>query len=425
MLVFFIIIASTERSGHSSFMGKFLTCLCSTMAFMVMRQAKKGSKSMKSRVVLLSCDSYDEDKVYEKIKTGLSLLGGADRFIKKDEKILLKLNLVRGAAVERAVTTHPSVAIAVARILSEEGFKDIGAGDSSGFGSSVKIMEELGLKKPFDKYNVKLREFKSGQRVSYPQGIHAKEFVIAQDVLDADAIISLPKLKTHALEHITGAVKNQYGCVFGLNKAKGHTVYPSQESFAKMLIDLDKYVKPRLYIADGITAMEGNGPTSGEPVAMNLILMSDDPVALDSVFCSLIYLPPENVPTNVFGKQMGLGTYLEDEIEIITQDGIVPLKEIVEKYGKPDFDVIRKKHVSKGIMGLVTGLRRFKARPRIDEKLCRKCGICTEVCPVEGKAVKFKNGRSKPPVYDYKKCIRCFCCQEMCPHKAIYVKGKR
>ena len=53
---------------------------------------------------------------------------------------------------------------------------------------------------------------------------------------------------------------------------------------------------------------------------------------------------------------------------------------------------------------------------------CKKCGICVEACPVEGKALQFKNGRRKPPVYNYHECIRCFCCQEMCPHKAIQVK---
>lgn len=87
------------------------------------------------------------------------------------------------------------------------------------------------------------------------------------------------------------------------NKAIGHTKYPSADSFARMLIDLNQYVKPRLYIMDGITAMEGNGPGSGDPVAMNLILMSTDPVALDSVFARLVYLKPEMVPTNYHGRR--------------------------------------------------------------------------------------------------------------------------
>ena len=64
----------------------------------------------------------------------------------------------------------------------------------------------------------------------------------------------------------------------------------------------------------------------------------------------------------------------------------------------------------------------FQKKPYIDEKLCVRCGICVESCPVDGKAVRFANGKTQVPVYDYRKCIRCFCCQEMCPRKAIKVK---
>lgn len=385
---------------------------------------KKQGEMMKSKVAFLYCDTYDEKIVYEKITKGFELLGGVSDFFGEEEKILMKLNLVRGAAPERAVTTHPAVAADVARILFDNGYKNLSAGDSSGFGSSVKIMEDLGLKDTYEKYGVKMADFKESKKVSYPEGVHAKEFILAEDVLEADALISICKMKTHALEYITGAVKNQYGCIQGLNKAKGHTVYTSQESFARMLIDLNKCVKPRFYIMDGITAMEGNGPTSGDPVAMNVLMLSTDPVAIDSIFCSLINLPPENAPTNLFGMQMSLGTYLEDEIEIITEEGVKPLAEIVSKYGKPDFNVIRTRHTSSGLMSLLTKLNAFKRRPKINKDVCRKCGVCVEACPVEGKAITFKNGRNNPPVYDYKKCIKCFCCQEMCPHKAIYVKGR-
>ena len=59
----------------------------------------------------------------------------------------------------------------------------------------------------------------------------------------------------------------------------------------------------------------------------------------------------------------------------------------------------------------------------IDPKLCVKCGVCVDSCPVEGKAVQFKDGNKKnPPEYAYDKCIRCYCCQELCPYKAISVK---
>ena len=386
---------------------------------------QKERKRLKSTVALVPCGSYEPEKVYQALREGLELIGGIGKYIRKDEKVLLKLNLVREADADRAVTTHPAVAEMLARILSEEDYSDVSAGDSGSFGSSIKSMERLGMREELKKYGCRMAAFDEAVRTEYPEGIHAKEFMLAQDVIEADAIVSVCKMKTHALEHITGAVKNQYGCVQGKHKAAGHTRYPSAESMARMIVDLNLLVRPRLYVMDGIVAMEGNGPTSGDPVPMKILLFSTDPVALDSVFARLVYLDPEAVPTEVAGAQMGLGTWKEEEIVLLTPDGAVSMEEAVQKYGRPDFRVIRKKGKAEGIMNTVTILRFLKPGPRIDADKCRKCGVCVESCPVEGKALTFSKGRNHPPVYNYRKCIRCFCCQEMCPHKAIYVRGRR
>ena len=378
---------------------------------------------MKSKVVLVPCASYEEEQVYEKLKKGLELLGGLSSVAEKEEKILMKLNLVRSAPPERAVTTHPAVAAALARLLHEEGFARVTAGDSCGFGSPVRIMRELGMAEAFDKYGVAMGEFREAVPVTFPEGIHAREFMAAREVCEADAIISVSKMKTHALEHITGAVKNQYGCVQGFHKARGHTLYPSPESFARMLVDLNRWAAPRLYIMDGIMAMEGNGPTSGDPVPMNVLLLSKDPVALDSVFSHLVYLNPELVPTNVCGAQMGLGFWQEDRIELVTPEGELSLEGAAARYGNPGFRVSRKREKVRGWMGAAGIFRFLQKKPKIIPERCRKCGVCVDSCPVEGKALSFANGRNQPPVYNYKKCIRCFCCQEMCPHKAIRVRG--
>ena len=386
---------------------------------------QKERKRLKSTVALVPCGSYEPEMVYQALREGLELIGGIGKYIRKDEKVLLKLNLVREADADRAVTTHPAVAEMLARILSEEDYSDVSAGDSGGFGSSIKSMERLGMREELKKYGCRMAAFDEAVRTEYPEGIHAKEFMLAQDVIEADAIVSVCKMKTHALEHITGAVKNQYGCVQGKHKAAGHTRYPSAESMARMIVDLNLLVRPRLYVMDGIVAMEGNGPTSGDPVPMKILLFSTDPVALDSVFARLVYLDPEAVPTEVAGAQMGLGTWKEEEIVLLTPDGAVSMEEAVQKYGRPDFRVIRKKGKAEGIMNTVTILRFLKPGPRIDADKCRKCGVCVESCPVEGKALTFSKGRNHPPVYNYRKCIRCFCCQEMCPHKAISVRGRR
>ena len=377
---------------------------------------------MKSKVVLLPCGEYDEEKVYTLLKQGLYLVGGVEALIPKDAKILLKPNLLKRAEVEKAVITHPVVVGAFARILRENGYEQIVLADSCGHGTTQAVIRGTGMYTYLEKYQIPAIDYSEGIKVDYPQGIQAKEFILPKELLEQNCVISLSKMKTHALERITGAVKNSYGFVYGFHKAKGHTQYPSADSFARMLIDLNKCVAPKLYVMDGIVAMEGNGPGSGDPVQMNVMLMSTDPVALDSVFSRLVYLKPEMVPTNYHGEKMGLGTWKEEGITLLTPDGEISMSEAVKRYGNPQFNVDRTE-VRKNIWTRMAGaLNIFQKKPYIENDKCVHCGICVQSCPVPGKAVDFRKGKDKPPVYDYKKCIRCFCCQEMCPKKAIKVK---
>ena len=377
---------------------------------------------MKSKVILLPCGEYDEEKVYTLLKQGLYLVGGVEALIPKDAKILLKPNLLKRAEVEKAVITHPVVVGAFARILRENGYEQIVLADSCGHGTTQAVIRGTGMDTYLEKYQIPAIDYSEGIKVDYPQGIQAKEFILPKELLEQNCVISLSKMKTHALERITGAVKNSYGFVYGFHKAKGHTQYPSADSFARMLIDLNKCVAPKLYVMDGIAAMEGNGPGSGDPVQMNVMLMSTDPVALDSVFSRLVYLKPEMVPTNYHGEKMGLGTWKEEEITLLTPDGEISMSEAVKRYGNPQFNVDRTE-VRKNIWTRMAGaLNIFRKKPYIENDKCVHCGICVQSCPVPGKAIDFRKGKDKPPVYDYKKCIRCFCCQEMCPKKAIKVK---
>ena len=377
---------------------------------------------VKSKVVLLPCWEYDEEKIHMLLKQGLDFLGGVETLIPKDAKILLKPNLLKKAEVEKAVITHPVVVGAFAGILRENGYENIVLADSCGHGTTQAVIRGTGMDTYLEKYHIPAVDYSEGVKTAYPQGVQAKEFILPKELLEQDCVISLSKMKTHALERITGAVKNSYGFVYGFHKAKGHTQYPSADSFARMLIDLNKCVAPKLYVMDGIVAMEGNGPGSGDPVPMNVLLMSTDPVALDSVFSRLVYLKPEMVPTNYHGEKMGLGTWKEEEITLLTPDGEISMAEAVKKYGNPDFNVDRTE-VRKNIWTRMAGaLNIFQKKPYIEADKCVRCGICVQSCPVSGKAVDFRKGKDKPPVYDYKKCIRCFCCQEMCPKKAIKVK---
>lgn len=392
----------------------------------------------KSKVVVLPCETYEEERIYQLMKNGLEELGGVESLIHKEEKILLKPNLLKKAEVEKAVITHPVIVGAFARILREKGYENIVLADSCGHGTTKQVIQGTGMDTYLEKYRIPAIDYTKGVRVENPDGIQAKDFILPKELLEADCVISLSKMKTHALERITGAVKNSYGFIYGKNKAIGHTKYPSADSFARMLIDLNQYVKPRLYIMDGITAMEGNGPGAGDPVAMNVILMSTDPVALDSVFARLVYLKPEMVPTNYHGEKMGLGNCKEENVEIVVagrenpttadrrdvekQCRTISMEDLLDKYGNPNFNVDRTQLRNNVWTRLAKALNIFQKKPYIEADKCVSCGICVNSCPVPGKAVDFRNGRKHPPVYDYKKCIRCFCCQEMCPKKAIKVK---
>ncbi len=398
---------------------------------------KRATGKEKSKVVIVPCDSYDEETVYRAMQQGIDQLGGIRQFVRPEEKILVKPNFLSAALPERAVTTHPAVIKAMLRILSECGCEHVTYGDSPGHGSGEGAAGKLGLDEG-NVYGAKFADMDHEVTVSFPEGAAAKEFYFCRGVAEADAVISLCKMKTHALERITGAVKNVYGFVCGYRKAAGHVKYPNASIFARMLADIHRCVKPRLHIMDGIVAMEGNGPGSGDPTPMKVLLFSADPVALDTVFCHMVHLDPELVPTNTQGEALGIGTYHIENMEMIVsetvglhagqKDGqsshIISLRELQERFGNPNFDVDRKgtkKTFLSRYAEIMTSLTR---RPRIQKDLCVKCGVCVSHCPVPGKALDFRNGKDQPPVYDYRKCIRCYCCQEMCPKHAI-TAGKR
>lgn len=370
---------------------------------------------IKSKVAVIRCENYDEAAVYESVKKGMLLLGGLSSFVKKSDKVLVKPNLLASSRPSENVSPHPSVFNAVLKMLVEEGI-DTAYGDSPAFENQVSVLKKAGLYDIAKRYPVNPGNFEKGVRVEFPEGRFIKEFDIALAVKEADSIISLCKMKTHGLATITGAVKNQFGCIYGTNKAAFHVKIPNAANFSRMLVDINLYIRPKLYIMDGISAMEGNGPRGGDPVNMNCIIISNDPVALDSTFCRMIDLKPEYVATNFYGKEAGLGTYLPEEIEFY---GDPPESFINRNFKVSRKPVERRNQTSRSgfLMNLII------PRPVIDELKCTKCGTCVNICPVEGKALNFKDeNKSLPPVYNYNKCIRCYCCQETCPYKAITVE---
>ena len=363
-------------------------------------------------VVLIGCETYDYNAVKKAVEKGIHLLGGPERFAHKGERILLKPNLLVPSRPERCVTTHPTVFKAVAEVLLTTG-AILSYGDSPSLGSTARAAKNSGLMDAAEPLNMALADFKTGKEVYFEDGRQNRHFVIAKGVLECDGIVSLPKLKTHGLTRITGCVKNQFGCVPGFLKGEYHVKVPDATDFARMLVDLNRFVKPRLYIMDGICGMDGNGPRSGSLKKMKVLLFSADPIALDATVCRLIDLNPEYVPTTVLGKECGMGTYLEQEIELVGDD--------LDEFRDRTFDVVRAPvtpYTMKGIKRFAKN--RLVSKPYIVEDKCSRCGTCITMCPANPKAVNWVDGdTSRVPVHSYANCIRCYCCQEVCPEGAI------
>lgn len=404
-------------------------------------------KDKKSLVALVRCSSYKRDEVEKAVAKAIELLGGFDAImpeLNKDAEVLLKPNLLAKADPEKAVTTHPEVFRAVGKALQEAGYNNLKFGDSPGnpMFSVEKTADSCGLLAPAKELGIKLGNFEEGIEIDFPEGRTSKKFVVCKEVAKVcglgpyaakaeigahgnGGIINICKMKTHALERITGAVKNTFGCVQGVNKTAAHATYANAEHFARMLTDLNRLVVPKLHIMDGIVAMEGNGPGSGDPVSMNVIIASKDPVAVDACFCHLVDLNTEYVPTNVAGEMAGIGTRKHEEIDVVlagvpmVKDGtVMELDEVGIKYGNEKFNVPRSADHRGNfrIMHFLGGM--LEKKPVVDESKCISCGICVEACPVEGKAINL----TPKATYNYSKCIKCYCCQEMCPEKAITVK---
>ncbi len=365
----------------------------------------------RSTVALVGCETYDPRLVYDALKRGVELLGGYERFVRHGERILLKPNLLAGEPPERAVTTHPAVLAGCARLLREAG-AEVEFGDSPGMENAIRAARQAGLLEAGVRSGAQFVEFSTSHDLDNPGGNTVSSFPVARPVLACDGVVSLPKMKTHQLTRITGAVKNTFGCIPGKRKALYHVQFLDIADFSELLVELSKQVRPRLHVMDGIVAMEGNGPRSGDPKPMGVLVLSEDPVAVDATFSQLVASDPEFVPTAVVGQQQGLGTFRRDEIEYVGD----PLESFVDA----SFRMIRQpahRHAAYAHCSIVKNA--VLPKPVINARRCTRCGRCVEACPVPEKALGFEDGRPRPPRYDYDLCIRCYCCQEMCPEGAV------
>jgi len=337
------------------------------------------------------------------IETLLAPLGGMERFVKKNDKVLLKVNLLSVKGPEKAVTTHPEFVRAVAKAVREAGGEPY-IGDSPAGPFSIRNLNKAyrrsGLEDLAREEEIPLNFNIAVKKLDIPKGKRLRKSPICDYALNTDKVIALPKLKTHSFQYLTLACKIMYGVVPGLTKAKYHAQFPRRASFADMMLDILTIVKPQLYIMDGILGMQGQGPGSGDPVKMDLVLASTDSVAMDIAVCKILGVEPVGIPVLKRAKVRGLWP---ERIDYPIQG--------------PEDVAYKGFRLPNTADHLLTGKKPPRKSPAITDK-CTACGDCESICPKD--AVKVQGQMAE---VTYSKCIRCFCCHEVCPEDAIMLRS--
>ncbi|NIM20018.1 MAG: DUF362 domain-containing protein [Candidatus Latescibacteria bacterium] len=359
-------------------------------------------------VSVSQCRSYDHEMVQVAVRSVLEPLGGMREFVKRGDTVLLKVNMLAAKSPEKAITTHPVFLKAVAHEVASAGGKIIVGDSPAGAIKGVeRYWENTGIGRATAAFGGELVKFEGAG--TSPIGINGRVYHLTSILDQVDCIINLPKLKTHNLTLFTGALKNCFGLLPGLQKANFHKAAPKVDRFSEILVDIFSLVKPRLHIMDAIVGLEGNGPSaSGSAREIGLVLASPDAVAMDSIASRIIGFEESAIATTRIAMERGLG---EGRIERVRLEGL-PLSEIcIPDYALPSNSLLR--FVPMRLAEFVG--RFYWVHPKAVAAQCDGCGICIEGCPVDC----MSPDKSGVPVIDYNSCINCLGCDESCPNGAI------
>ena len=366
---------------------------------------------MNNKIAVRKCKEYDIHEVYNCISDIYLNTGGPEV---QGKRVLVKPNILTDDDPAKCISTHPVVIEAMIRFLQFKG-ADVLVGDSPAVHTAKFRGEKSGIRKVCETTGAKWIDFMVNP---VEKKLNKGKIRIASIVDEVDLIISLPKFKNHELVYFTGAIKNSLGLVPGFAKAMQHATHQDRNGFGEFLVDLNEAVTPDYFLMDGITGMEGPGPSGGLPVAIGLLLGSTNPLVMDITASKIAGYDPMVVPTTrtaFFRKN-----WLQSEDDII-YDG-PELNEIIKegfrKIPISNFNNIALKFVARRIKFL----RKFERRPVFIHNNCTGCQKCVNICPVQA-IQPFPSQKTYIVLTDLK-CIRCFCCSEVCTDEAVEIRMK-
>ena len=286
----------------------------------------------KSRVAIFQTrKSPEEEEIRETVRTAVDAVGGMGRFVKAGDLVIIKPNLVISMPAETGATVDWRVTRAVADLVREwKGRAVIGESCGTG-GDTEKVFQKTGHAALRER-GYEVVDFKKIENVevSIPNAQVIRKVQIPALVKQADAIINIPKIKTHDQIPMSGALKNMKGALAEREKNRLH-----KDGLNQGVAEINALLRPKLVVFDGIIAQEGLGPVFGDPVEMDLIIAADDQVAVDTVVCHIMEIDPQQVLCIRYAEEMGLGTSNLEKIEIVGKK----IHDLKRRFKSPEEDI--------------------------------------------------------------------------------------
>ena len=305
---------------------------------------------------IVSIVRIPNDNASYAVEKAIDLLGGIRQVSKGAEAVMLKPNLVSPLPSD---TTKLPVVRAVAELMKRAG-KEVSVGEGSAAAANFNVVggqifrtrradildpmqqyvfEQLGYAELAKTLRIPLVNLHSGDlvEVPVPGGFVFEKISLNKSLAGVDLLCSIPMMKTHQLATVTLGMKNLIGAfpgtVYQSIRGQVHDLASKVEPTAASapVVDMVRANKLGLVVVDASTAMQGNGPSNGELVKMDLIIAGTDPVATDMVASSVMGFEPKEVPVFAWANKAGLGPSSLADIEVRGE----PLDRIRRPFTKP------------------------------------------------------------------------------------------
>lgn len=238
------------------------------------------------------------------VQNALTALGGIERFISRNDTVVIKPNISWDRVPKQGATTNPESVAEVVRQCYQAGAKDVKVFDNT-LNEARRCYKRSGIEQAVKDAGGKVlyvQERKFKQTV-FPDGELVKSWEIYDEVLEADKLINMPCTKHHSISGVSLSMKNLMGLIGGV-RGKFHRQYDTK------IVDLNTRIKPTLILLDAYRMLMRNGPSGGNLADVQLkktMIAGVDPVAIDSYGATLFGHDPKTIEFLVQANQRGLG----------------------------------------------------------------------------------------------------------------------